>query len=152
VHTYLHNTAAAYDTSARDGARAAVADAIAAHCPDVLLAHSLGSVVAYETLWAYPDLEVELLVTLGSPLGMPDVIFDRLHPAPSGGYGSRPPGVHKWVNIADRGDLVAIPRHLGRWFTGLRDREASIHWFDFHRVANYLACAATRDELASYRK
>ncbi|MBB6547170.1 hypothetical protein [Nonomuraea rubra] len=61
------------------------------------MAHSLGSVVVYEVLWAHPDLRVNRLVTLGSPLGMPGVVFDRLDPAP-GQRGSRPPGVSEWVN------------------------------------------------------
>ncbi len=56
-----------------------------------VLAHSLGSVAAYEALWAHPDLRVELLVTLGSPLGMPDVVFDRLDPAPKDRQGTSPP-------------------------------------------------------------
>ena len=35
------------------------------------MAHSLGTVVAYEALHAHPGLHVYLLVTLGSPLALP---------------------------------------------------------------------------------
>ena len=70
----------------------------------MLLAHSLGSVVAYETLWARPDLQIDLLITLGSPLGMPDVIFDQLDPAPIARRGQRPPGVAD----EDAGELVPV--------------------------------------------
>ena len=35
------------------------------------MAHSLGTVMAYEALHAHPDLHVYLLVTLGSPLALP---------------------------------------------------------------------------------
>lgn len=66
-------------------ARERLAKVIQAHRPQVLLAHSLGSVVAYETLCADPGLEVELLVTLGSPLGVRGVVFERLQPARSDG-------------------------------------------------------------------
>ena len=47
-------------------ARQTVADAIDRHRPEVVVAHSLGSVVTYETLWAHPGPDVELLVTLGA--------------------------------------------------------------------------------------
>lgn len=144
VATYLR------DTDRRAAARASVADLIATERPRVVLAHSLGSVVAYEALWARPDLRVELLVTLGSPLGIPDVVFDRLDPLPNG-RGVRPAGVTRWVNLADPGDLIAIPRPLTRRFSKIDlDQERSIDAFDFHRVANYLACPATRAQLAPY--
>jgi pimeloyl-ACP methyl ester carboxylesterase len=48
----------------------------------VLVGHSLGSVVAYEALCAHPEWPVRGLVTLGAPLGIPNLIFDRLQPAP----------------------------------------------------------------------
>jgi hypothetical protein len=46
----------------------------------VLIGHSLGSVVAYQTLCAHPEWPVRTLVTLGSPLGVRNLIFDRLTP------------------------------------------------------------------------
>jgi hypothetical protein len=92
-----------------------VADTIAARGARVVLAHSLGSVVAYETLWARPDLEVELLITLGSPLAPPDVVFDRLDPAPRNGKGRRPPGVRRWINVAPRASSRQLrPRPAGK--------------------------------------
>src|SRR6478735_3988000 len=112
-----------------------------AHQPRVVIAHSLGSVVAYEALWARPDLHVDLLLTLGSPLGMPDVVFPRLEPSTAGtGWGQRPPGVAKWINISDTGDLIAIPRDLTQRFRGIdhHNPAARISAFDFHKVANYL--------------
>jgi hypothetical protein len=139
------------DQGRRVAARDVVANLIARHTPSVVLAHSLGSVVTYETLWAYPDLHVDLLITLGSPLGMPNVVFDQLRPNPVSGYGTRPPGVARWVNLADPGDLIAIPRHLARRFHGIDlDDERAIHAFDFHRVANYLACRTAQTQLAPY--
>ena len=46
----------------------------------VLAGHSLGSVVAYEALCAHPEWPVRRLVTLRSPLGIRNLIFDRLVP------------------------------------------------------------------------
>ncbi len=79
----------------------------------VVVAHSLGSVVAYETLCATTEHRVRVFVTLGSPLGVPDLIFDRLDPAPKDGIGCWPgPPELVWTNIADRGDVVALAKDL----------------------------------------
>jgi hypothetical protein len=122
--------------------------AIAESRPRVVIAHSFGSVVAYEALWEEgPD--IELLVTLGSPLGMPGVVFEKLLPQPVKGRGLRPNRVLRWVNVADPGDLIALPRGLGQKFEGLTaDLETVIGAFEFHRVARYLASPATRDHVS----
>jgi hypothetical protein len=78
----------------------------------VLIGHSLGSVVAYEYLCQYRPGSVRLLVTLGSPLGIPHLIFDKLTPAPRDGRGTWPGPVSGWVNIADRDDVVALRKQL----------------------------------------
>jgi len=41
----------------------------------VIIGHSLGSVVVYEYIARYRPPQVELLVTLGSPLGIPNATF-----------------------------------------------------------------------------
>lgn len=46
----------------------------------VVVGHSLGLVVAYEALCAHPQWPVQALVTLGSPLGRRNLIFDKLVP------------------------------------------------------------------------
>lgn len=139
---------------APDGTRATVQDrlraAIDEHRPDVLIAHSLGSVVAYETLHAHPDAEIPLWITLGSPLAFPKAVFDRLTPAPRNDLGERPTGVRRWANVADPGDLVAVPVHgVGKRFSGVDvDDHQVIHAFDFHKVANYLKSARMASLLA----
>jgi hypothetical protein len=99
---------AADDAPARAQARDHVASTIADRRARVVIAHSLGTVVAYEALHAHPGLQVDLLVTLGSPLALPGAVFDRLHPRPSSGVGRRPSNVRRWVNISDYGDPIAI--------------------------------------------
>ena len=79
------------------------------YSPRVVNAHSLGSVVTHEAFFDRPRPPIDLLVTVGSPLGMPGVIFERLRPAPADGLGVKPPGATRWVNIADPGDFVAAP-------------------------------------------
>ncbi|MFI0353177.1 hypothetical protein ACH34Q_22230 [Actinomadura sp. 9N407] len=125
-----------------------LAAAVAEHRPRVLIAHSLGSVIAYETLWSRPDLHVDLLITLGSPLGMPTVVFDRLKPSPEGGRGSRPPGVRRWVNLADIGDFVAVPPTLALKFDGIgHDAEVVVGEWAAHGARHYLANDDVREAI-----
>lgn len=137
------------DTTCRLNARNAVASTIAElvdtvpYGERIVVAHSLGSVIAYEALWAYPELRIDRLITLGSPLSMPGVVFERLRPEPLDGRGGRPPGVASWINLADIGDIVAVPRGgLGRRFEGVAaDLEITIANWGFHKVRDYLAAA-----------
>jgi alpha-beta hydrolase superfamily lysophospholipase len=74
-------TAFLTDRSVKDLALARVREQVGAGTR-VLIGHSLGSVVAYEYVCRYRSPSVELLVTLGSPLGIPGLVFDRLTPVP----------------------------------------------------------------------
>lgn len=134
----------------RNRVRETVGVAIEAHRPRVVVAHSLGSVVTYEALHARSDLAIDLLVTVGSPLGMPEVVFDCLDPEPSGGRGAKPPGVKRWVNIADVGDLVAVPKRLGDRFPVDVHGEASIGSVDNHTMGGYLSCGLTATAIQPY--
>ncbi|WP_432585693.1 ATP-binding protein [Streptomyces sp. HD1123-B1] len=95
------------DDTRREAARHTVAEAVAAQRPRVLVAHGMGSVIAYEALWQRPELSVELLLTMGTPMGL-DAIFPRLEPAPVDGRGKRPPGVRSWVNLDGRLDPLSF--------------------------------------------
>jgi hypothetical protein len=76
----------------------------------VVIAHSLGSIVAYEVLCERTELSVDTLLTIGSPLGLPALLPRLLPPADKGG---RWPGrVRNWVNIADATDMVALAKKL----------------------------------------
>jgi hypothetical protein len=109
VHRYFK------DEELRSKIRGAVAAAIA-NDTRVVVGHSLGSVVAYEVLCAAPELPMRSFVTLGSPLGLPNLVFDRLEPEPSpsgdGVRGHWPESVRAWTNIADQGDVVAAVEDL----------------------------------------
>ena len=100
----------------RSTIRGLVADAITDDTR-VVIGHSLGSVVAYEVLCASQGPPARALVTLGSPLGLANLIFDRLEPEPRprGADGVRahwPGPVLAWTNIADSGDVVAAVEDL----------------------------------------
>nr|WP_311137484.1 hypothetical protein [Streptomyces sp. I6] len=65
-----------------------------------VVAHSLGTVVAYEALAARPERQVGALVTLGSPLGIRHLVFDRLQ-VPQQVCTVPPPGESKGVTPGD---------------------------------------------------
>jgi hypothetical protein len=110
---------------------------------EVIVAHSLGTVVAYEALCARPDWPDLKLVTLGSPLAVPRLVFDRLLPQPRAGYGRWPAPVSRWTNIADRGDVVALVKELAPFF-GDRVTDVLVHnGAKAHDVRPYLTAAET---------
>ncbi|WP_432073888.1 hypothetical protein [Streptomyces wuyuanensis] len=104
------------DADVRDEVRGRVVEMIGQDTR-VVVAHSLGSVVAYEALCARPGHGVRALVTIGSPLGIPHLVFHRLEPVPLA-LGRTARGVWPggkglaWTNIADEGDVVALVKDL----------------------------------------
>lgn len=83
----------------------------------VVIGHSLGSVVAYEAL-CRDSRNVVSFVTLGSPLGIRNLIFDKLSSHPrSGKHGLWPGQIKYWTNIADKGDVVALEKKLAPLFS-----------------------------------
>jgi hypothetical protein len=101
------------------GLREHVLDRVAAEVTAdtrVIIGHSLGSVVAYEYCCQRKPQGVELLITLGCPLGIPQLIFDRLDPLPVHGRGAWPVPTLRWVNVADRKDVVALHKQLAPLF------------------------------------
>jgi hypothetical protein len=65
----------------------------------IVIGHALGSVIAYEGLWAVaPEVSVHTLLTLGCPIGVQSAVYDRLRPR---GRVRRPwPGVCRWLNVS----------------------------------------------------
>lgn len=114
----------------------------------IVVGHSLGSVVAYEALCAHPEWPVRTLVTLGSPLGIRNYIFDRLQPEPLPGAGGRPAGIWpggitSWTNIADVSDVVALAKNLQPLF-GPRVVNYLVHNGSYaHDVKPYLTAKET---------
>lgn len=116
----------------------------------VLVGHSLGSVVAYEALCAHPEWPVRKLVTLGSPLGIPNLIFDRLQPTPlsKADAGSGPRGRwlgegRAWANIADEADAVALVKDLRPLFGRQLDQWVVGNGAHAHSVKPYLTALET---------
>jgi pimeloyl-ACP methyl ester carboxylesterase len=119
----------------------------------VIVGHSLGSVVAYEALHAFARRanwsNVKTLVTLGSPLGIRNLIFERLMPTPVSGQGQWPSGIERWTNVADDGDIVALVKKLGTLFgENLIDIRVS-NGARAHDVSPYLTAAETGQAIAA---
>lgn len=120
----------------------------------VLVGHSLGSVVAYEFLARFAPPQVELLLTAGSPLGIPNLIFDRLTPAPAGGVGAWPGLVASWVNVADANDVVALRKQLASLFpapgggTGVLDHVVN-NGDKPHEISSYLNAQQSGEALGA---
>ena len=77
----------------------------------VVISHSLGSIVAYEAMHQL-ERPLPLLITLGSPLGLNTIVYQRLRPQPP----TFPPQVKRWVNVADRDDFIASEPNLTNLF------------------------------------
>lgn len=82
--------------------------------PFVVIAHSQGSMIAYDVLRQLKksDIDVQLFVTIGSPLGLPAVrsVFKKWTGKSKLPF---PPCVSRWINVAAEGDVVALDRDLG---------------------------------------
>jgi hypothetical protein len=108
----------------------------------VLVGHSLGSVVAYEAACAHPDWDLTL-VTLGCPLGIRNLVFDRLRPAPENGRGQFPACAATWTNVADTGDVVALVKQLAPLFSGCVQDLLVNNGSKAHDICPYLTAAET---------
>jgi pimeloyl-ACP methyl ester carboxylesterase len=99
----------------RERARARLEAAIGPETK-VVVAHSLGTIVAYETLAQHPEWGVTGLVTMGSPLGGQGIL-GLLEPPVLDGRGRFPDGTNEWVNIRNADDPACL-RPLPEVFDG----------------------------------
>lgn len=81
-----------------------------------LIGHSMGSVIAYESLWELTHrderpADIDLFLTMGSPLGMKYVQHKLL--GTRDGSHRYPSGIKKWVNVSAVGDLVSVDERVG---------------------------------------
>jgi len=136
------------DPYIRNEARQRVLKALGADTR-VLIGHSLGSVVAYEALCMSPKHQLHTFITLGSPLGIKNLIFEKLLPEPQGGIGQWPPGLKYWFNIADSGDIVALVKNLANRFgDGVKDQRVD-NGSNAHDAARYLSSKEAGDAIAT---
>jgi len=80
--------------------------------PILLIAHSMGSVIAYDALWemsrdSHDEFEVSLLLTTGSPLGQ-NYLQRRIFGNDRSGAARYPTNISRWINLAAAGDMTAV--------------------------------------------
>lgn len=75
----------------------------------LLIAHSMGSIIAYDTLVMNSNLNVNTFITIGSPLGLPRVKRRALQGEK---FPVIPDNIGKWFNFSDKRDVVAVDTAL----------------------------------------
>jgi hypothetical protein len=114
----------------------------------VVIGHSLGSIVAYEALCQKPA-NVKTFLSIGSPLGIQNLIFQKLtpHPDPRGKWAGR---VQHWINIADEGDIVALEKSLAPFFGPQVIRDVLVYnGSDAHHGERYLTTREAGEAIAT---
>jgi len=107
----------------------------------LLIAHSLGTVIAYDTLWelSHQDgiaAKVDFL-TMGSPLGM-HYIHRHLQGISNHGENSYPGLIRHWINFSAEGDVAALNQHLKERFQPMLDQGLADSIEDHcHGIYNY---------------
>lgn len=139
-HTYLSSP----------GAGKAVDDIVRPYLqasPQILIAHSLGTVIAFKLLREMHQLgqnvEIPLLITMGSPLGL-DAFKKKLGPPRF-----KPPFVKEWMNFYDPSDFVALGKSLNAEFAnGILD-DGTVDNFtpNAHGIIGYLPHIGVIDAL-----
>jgi hypothetical protein len=87
-----------------------------ANRPILLIGHSMGSVIAYDSLWQMShdkrdDLNIDLLLTMGSPLGQ-NYIQKRIKGHNDSGVARYPNNISRWINLSAVGDMTVLDPHL----------------------------------------
>ncbi|MEV5409033.1 serine protease [Thermopolyspora sp. NPDC052614] len=124
------------DRQVRESVLAAVMETLPASGRVLLVTHSLGTVVAMDLLTRLnPALDVEMLATVGSPLGL-DGVYRRLLI----GGPERPARVAHWLNVWCPADPVTIGCPLADdWRGELTEISVTNPVDGAHDIAEYLA-------------
>lgn len=124
AHRYLHNRrgVASY---IRSMLKTPLLQARREHQPVLLIGHSLGSVIAYDTLWELShednvDLRIDLFITLGSPLAT-RFMRKGLRGADRSGRERFPTNIRRWANFSAKGELTALHPRLQPTFQEMID-------------------------------
>lgn len=103
----------------RDQLKQTLSPMIEQHDEVLLIGHSLGSVIAYDTLWELSHQDgvtgkIDFL-TLGSPMGL-HYIQRRLLGMNGHGEKNYPELIRRWINFSAEGDVTALNQNLKEIF------------------------------------
>lgn len=140
-HTYLSSP----------GAAKAVDDIVRPllqRSPQVLITHSLGTVIAFKLLREMEakgtEVNIPLLITMGSPLGL-DAFKAKL-----GAPRRKPAFVKQWINFYDPSDFVALGKPLNESNFAINiDNDGTVDnkTFNAHGIVGYLPHKGVIDAL-----
>jgi pimeloyl-ACP methyl ester carboxylesterase len=117
----------------------AVAQANREGRPVILVAHSLGSLVAYDYLSARTDtVAIKRLVTVGSMVGQPE-LRRMLIGGDAADTVALPKGVASWINVRNSGDMLATAISVSRDVVTTQPADEP----DPHEMVGYLRNRAT---------
>lgn len=162
---YFHNVDGVGDRI-RAGLRSELERSWASGERVLLMAHSFGSVIAWDTLWSLQDKAgpIDLFLTLGSPLGT-RYIRSRLQGNRASGAARYPRSIRRWENLAALGGLTALGRRFAEDFAemrqlglvgGISDRTDLVNPFrgadglNVHKCYGYFVNPATGAALARW--
>ena len=106
----------------------------------MLIGHSMGSIIAFDVLtFLAPDIRINTLITIGSPLGLPVVISkiagEQKQREINRNRITTPPGVIKnWYNFSDILDMVAFNYKLSDYYS---ENDHGVKPVDLLVVNNY---------------
>ncbi len=135
----------------------------------LLIGHSMGSVIAYDTLWelSHDDQHsgrIDLFMTLGSPLGS-RFINKRIRGRSNPGRRRYPTNIRRWENFSARAEMTALHPELRPYFgemlelgilESLTDHVDLYNHFrgdlglNVHKSYGYLAHSAVAERIAAW--
>ena len=138
--------------------------------PILIIGHSLGSIIAYDTLWLLSHVDpapgvIDQFLTIGSPLGT-QYAQKRLLGHGTAGRTRYPTNIRRWCNISAVGDLTAFDPRVRNDFRkmlklgiieDIRDYEEPVYNFfrihgalNVHRSYGYLVNRAVGGVIAEW--
>ncbi len=171
LYRYFHN-----ETGIHDAKHKSVRDVILdrfyqllhryRHKKIMIIAHSMGSIIAYDALSRMNHKTIDLLLTAGSPLGQPNIINKLSGEDSAYTAGRTPECVQRWVNLSDIHDVIAMNYALKDDFAPNSRRVSpedrvvknAYEWErepNAHNVYGYLQtpeCAQVVDEFLKYER
>ena len=165
---YLHNRKGLAD-KVRSMLKKVLEDTWRANERVLLIGHSLGSVIAYDTLWelSHEDRHagrVDLFITLGSPLAS-RFIAKQLRGTSNSGSRRYPTNIRRWENFSARGEMTSLHPELRPHFEemvelgileSLTDRVDLYNHYrgdrglNVHKSYGYLAHSAVAETIAGW--
>lgn len=111
-----------------------------ADSPILLIGHSLGSVIAWDTLWELSRVDgvggnIDTFMTLGSPLGQ-GIIQRAIKGSKERGRRRYPDNIRRWCNIASVGELTALDHRFARDFAPMQ-RFGLVKSIEDHRIYSH---------------